>query len=175
MEVTDIDGVPTHVFSLEASRGNDSLLYIIPGSPGMAHFYVPFATRLFQLGGGAYDVSVVSHAGHSPGVYKTPLPPSQDEQGNLPQTCFPPRQIRAEENPVPRGPLHWLLHDSKDADVHRPFSSQEDFLSLPHNREYGIHSKWSVPASTVHHISISFHWHCLALGKHPRVCETSGS
>ena len=81
MEVTDINGVPTHVFSLEASRGNDSLLYIIPGSPGMAHFYVPFATRLFQLGGGAYDVSVVSHAGHSPGVYKTPLPPSQDEQG----------------------------------------------------------------------------------------------
>ena len=46
------------------------LLYIIPGSPGMGHFHVPFATKLFQLGGGTYDVSVVSHAGHSPGVYK---------------------------------------------------------------------------------------------------------
>lgn len=70
MEVTDVDGVPTHVFSLEAAVENDTLLYIIPGSPGMGHFYIPFATRLFQLGNGAYDVSVVSHAGHSPGFYK---------------------------------------------------------------------------------------------------------
>ena len=72
MEVTDVDGVPTHVFSLEAAAENDTLLYIIPGSPGMGHFYIPFATRLFQLGKGAYDVSVVSHAGHSPGFYKQP-------------------------------------------------------------------------------------------------------
>lgn len=76
MEVRDVNGVPTHVFRLEAAANNDTLLYIIPGTPGMGHFYVPFATRLFQLGEGAYDVSVVSHAGHSPGFYKQP-----DEQG----------------------------------------------------------------------------------------------
>ena len=72
MEVRDVKGIPTHVFSLQAAVTNDALLYIIPGSPGMGHFYVPFATKLFQLGGGTYDVSVVSHAGHSPGVYKQP-------------------------------------------------------------------------------------------------------
>ena len=79
MEVTDVDGVPTHVFTLAAPAGNDSLLFIVPGSPGMGHFYVPFATRLFQLGGGAYDVSVVSHAGHSPGVYKHPASQGSEE------------------------------------------------------------------------------------------------
>ena len=61
----EVDGVPTHVFSLEATAENDTLLYIIPGSPGMGHFYIPFASRLFQLGKGAYDVSVVSHAGQT--------------------------------------------------------------------------------------------------------------
>ena len=78
MEVRDVNGVPTHVFTLEAVSRNDSLLYIVPGSPGMAHFYVPFATRLFQLGRGAYDVSVVSHAGHSPGFCREPPP---EEEG----------------------------------------------------------------------------------------------
>ena len=80
MEVRDVNGVPTHVFSMKATSGNETpLLYVVPGSPGMAHFYVPFATRLFQLGGGAYDVSVVSHAGHSPGVYRRPPPGASDE------------------------------------------------------------------------------------------------
>ena len=36
----------------------------------MAHFYVPFANKLFALGEGKFDVSVISHAGHSPGHYK---------------------------------------------------------------------------------------------------------
>ena len=67
MQVEDVDGVPTHVFSLKTKARNNALLLVVPGSPGMSHFYVPFATRLFQLGDGAYDVAVVSHAGHSPG------------------------------------------------------------------------------------------------------------
>ena len=63
-----MNGVPTHVFSLQSRAKNSALLLVVPGSPGMGHFYVPFASRLFQLGNGSYDVSVVSHAGHSPGV-----------------------------------------------------------------------------------------------------------
>ena len=67
----DVNGVPTHVFCLKSNIKNDALLLIVPGSPGMAHFYIPFAARLFELGRGAYDVSVVSHAGHSPGITKS--------------------------------------------------------------------------------------------------------
>ena len=71
MNVEDINGIPTHVFSLKADHyarpRNSSLLLVVPGSPGMGHFYIPFATKLFELGGGRYDVAVVSHAGHSPG------------------------------------------------------------------------------------------------------------
>ena len=71
MNVEEIDGVPTHVFSLKADHcagpRNASLLLVVPGSPGMGHFDIPFATKLFALGEGRYDVSVVSHAGHSPG------------------------------------------------------------------------------------------------------------
>lgn len=71
MNVEDINGVPTHVFSLKADHyarpRNSSLLLVVPGSPGMGHFYIPFASKLFELGRGRYDVAVVSHAGHSPG------------------------------------------------------------------------------------------------------------
>ena len=71
MNVEDINGIPTHVFSLKADHyagpRNSSLLLVVPGSPGMGHFYIPFATKLFELGRGRYDVAVVSHAGHSPG------------------------------------------------------------------------------------------------------------
>lgn len=78
MDVKQVAGVPTHVYSLSNSEGSSDagpdcqppLAVIIPGSPGMGHFYVPFASRLFQLGQGKYDVAVVSHAGHSPGHYK---------------------------------------------------------------------------------------------------------
>ena len=71
MNVEDVNGIPTHVFSLKADHHarprNNSLLLVVPGSPGMGHFYIPFATKLFELGRGRYDVAVVSHAGHSPG------------------------------------------------------------------------------------------------------------
>ena len=79
MEVKNINGVPTHVLSLATDNEDptgtmsekNSLLLIVPGSPGIGHFYIPFATKLFHLGKGSYEVSVVSHAGHSPGHAKT--------------------------------------------------------------------------------------------------------
>ena len=70
MQVKDVNGIPTHVFSLKSHKQNDELLLIVPGSPGVGHCYIPFANRLFDLGRGDYDVSVVSHAGHSPGLIK---------------------------------------------------------------------------------------------------------
>ena len=74
----DVGGVPTHVLSLKSGSHSvggghthpPPLLVIIPGSPGMGHFYIPLANKLFSMGQGRYDVSVVSHAGHSPGHYK---------------------------------------------------------------------------------------------------------
>eukprot|EP00731_Ephydatia_muelleri_P000577 Em0001g577a len=66
-QVLDVDSVPTHVFELKSRTPNSSLLLVVPGNPGMGHFYVPFASRLFELGQGSFDVAVVSHAGHSPG------------------------------------------------------------------------------------------------------------
>ena len=74
MEVEEVNGVLTHVFSLtrDADRGvSRPLLMVVPGSPGMGHFYVPFATRLFQLARERADVCVVSHAGHSPGLRRS--------------------------------------------------------------------------------------------------------
>lgn len=76
MQVEHINGIPTHVLTLKddnlpaETSANNSLLLVVPGSPGMGHFYIPFATKLFQLGKGKCDVSVVSHAGHSPGHSK---------------------------------------------------------------------------------------------------------
>lgn len=74
MEVQLVAGVPTQVLHLrhrgQASPSKTPLLVIIPGSPGMGHFYVPFASRLFDMCEGMFDVSVISHAGHSPGHYK---------------------------------------------------------------------------------------------------------
>ena len=75
-----MNGVPTHVFSLRSRAKNSALLLVVPGSPGMGHFYVPFASRLFQLGNGSYDVSVVSHAGHSPGVPRQRSSESEEER-----------------------------------------------------------------------------------------------
>ena len=67
MQVLNVDNIPTHVFELKSLTPNPSLLLVVPGSPGMGHFYIPFASRLFELGQGSFDVAVVSHAGHSPG------------------------------------------------------------------------------------------------------------
>lgn len=73
-EVRLVAGVPTHVLSLRHNHSKGQvlppLIVVIPGSPGMGHLYNPFATKLFAIGKGQHDVSVVSHAGHSPGCYK---------------------------------------------------------------------------------------------------------
>ncbi len=81
MQVADVNGVPTHVFSLKTKVRSSSLLLVVPGSPGMGHFYIPFATRLFHLGSGAYDVAIVSHAGHSPGFSR---PSNSDQDSSEP-------------------------------------------------------------------------------------------
>lgn len=62
-----VNKIPTHVFEWKSNKKDIPLIMVIPGSPGMGHFYIPFARKLFQLGKGSYNVSVVSHAGHSPG------------------------------------------------------------------------------------------------------------
>ncbi len=80
MQVASVNGVPTHVFSLKTEVRSRALVVVIPGSPGMAHFYVPFATRLFDMGNGAYDVAIVSHAGHSPGFTR---PTANQESGSI--------------------------------------------------------------------------------------------
>ena len=71
----DINGIPTSVYSRVSlnTKGEDDssdLILCIPGSPGVAEFYVPFADHLYNLHKGTLDVCVVSHAGHSPGTKK---------------------------------------------------------------------------------------------------------
>lgn len=87
MNVEEVNGIPTHVFSLKADHytrpRNSTLLLVVPGSPGIGRFYVPFATKLFELGEGRYDVAVVSHAGHSPGHIR----PAQLDTSRPEQAC----------------------------------------------------------------------------------------
>ncbi len=75
MDLEDVAGIPTEVFSLllggeEGGSTNVPLVLVIPGSPGVGCFYKPFATKLYDLGGGNFEVVVLSHAGHSPAHYK---------------------------------------------------------------------------------------------------------
>jgi len=76
MNVEDVGGIPTHTFFLsnegKGDRAGVPLVVVVPGSPGMGSFYMPFANKLFELGRGNLDVVVVSQAGHSPGHYKQP-------------------------------------------------------------------------------------------------------
>lgn len=66
-----VNKIPTHVFEWTSNKKEVPLIMVVPGSPGMGHYYIPFARKLFQLGKGSYNVSVVSHAGHSPGHRRT--------------------------------------------------------------------------------------------------------
>ena len=61
-----IRGIPTHTVRFLAP-GADSLVLIVPGNPGVAQLYLPFARRLAALGEGRLSVAVASHAGHAPG------------------------------------------------------------------------------------------------------------
>ena len=80
MQVIDVNGVPTQVYRLRGKPESSSLVLVVPGNPGVAHFYVSFATRLFQLGKERYDVAVLSHAGHSPGVSRVVPSSAHSEQ-----------------------------------------------------------------------------------------------
>uniref|UniRef100_F6UPQ7 Lipid droplet-associated hydrolase n=1 Tax=Callithrix jacchus TaxID=9483 RepID=F6UPQ7_CALJA len=40
------------------------LIFIIPGNPGFAGFYVPFAKALYSLTNRRFPVWIISHAGH---------------------------------------------------------------------------------------------------------------
>ena len=74
VQTKSIRGVPTHVIELPASRIHHGLpptVLVVPGSPGAGHFYLPFAQRLQELFQRQTNIAVVSHAGHSPGWYRT--------------------------------------------------------------------------------------------------------
>ena len=72
LQTCTVKGVPTHVYSrlsLYESSGS-CLVLCVPGSPGMAQFYVPFVDSLYDKHNGKVDVCVLGHVGHSPGVKK---------------------------------------------------------------------------------------------------------
>ncbi len=67
MDLEDVAGISTEVFSLllggeEGGSTNVPLVLVIPGSPRVGCFYKPFATKLYDLGGGNFEVVVLSHA-----------------------------------------------------------------------------------------------------------------
>ena len=73
LTVSSINGVPTDIYSRISStttKNGSSLLLCVPGSPGVAGYYVPFVDHLYHLHKGTVDVCVISHAGHSPGFGK---------------------------------------------------------------------------------------------------------
>ena len=132
MNVEEINGIPTHIFSLKADHyarpRNNSLLLVVPGSPGMGHFYIPFATKLFELGQGRYDVAVVSHAGHSPGHIR----PSQVDPSR-PKDVQSNRSIASNTEEDSHGGRDWYSLEDQIAhklDYIRKHASNKDSLFL---------------------------------------------
>lgn len=74
--VAPVSGRPTQQLR-HTAPGADTLVLIVPGNPGAARFYVPFAQRLFELGQGRWHVAAAGHLGQAP-----PLPPPA-EQGHF--------------------------------------------------------------------------------------------
>ena len=66
LTTTPIAGIPTSTIRHLAPDAT-ALVLIIPGNPGVAQLYAPFAAHLFSLGSGRLSVAVASHAGHAPG------------------------------------------------------------------------------------------------------------
>lgn len=122
MQVEFINGIPTHVLSLRnddkcslnSPTTNNSLLLIVPGSPGMGHFYIPFATKLFQLGEGTYEVAVVSHAGHSPGHVK-PASTEQDGYESQAEIYSSAKDWYSLEDQIAQKMAFLQKHDKKDS------------------------------------------------------------
>lgn len=71
--VASVAGRPTQQLCLTA-EGADTLVLIVPGNPGAARFYVPFARQLFAAGGGRWHVAAAGHLGQVP-----PLPPPEGQ------------------------------------------------------------------------------------------------
>ena len=66
IEAISINGIPTttvQVFSATA----EALVLIVPGNPGVARLYLPFARQLAALSQGRLNIAIASHAGHTPG------------------------------------------------------------------------------------------------------------
>jgi len=98
LSVHSVDGVPTQVIRCTAP-GADELVLVVPGNPGVARFYAPFAEHLFRLGAGRWSVAVASHAGHAPAH-----PPPEDGHFSL------DAQIRHKLDFLDTLPPHQTIH-----------------------------------------------------------------
>ena len=56
MQVVGVHGIPTHVYCRRARSEKSPFIMVVTGSPGMAHFYIPFVDRIFELHGGRSQV-----------------------------------------------------------------------------------------------------------------------
>ena len=61
-----INGVPTTTVRCICPTA-EALVLVIPGNPGVAQLYAPFAEHLVAASAGRLSVAVASHAGHAPG------------------------------------------------------------------------------------------------------------
>ncbi len=66
IECLSIGGVPSTTVQIFRPQA-DALVLIVPGNPGVARLYLPFAQQLSALGQGRLNIAVASHAGHAPG------------------------------------------------------------------------------------------------------------
>lgn len=72
VRLTTINRTPTHVVEATSfcTPQRAPNVVVVPGSPGMGHLYVPFVRKLHELCNRRVNLSVVSHAGHSPGNFR---------------------------------------------------------------------------------------------------------
>lgn len=65
-DITNIDGIPTHIYQLGDAFSSTQSIVIIPGNPGLGGFYIPFAHQLYNLFNEKISILIISQAGHSP-------------------------------------------------------------------------------------------------------------
>ncbi|MEL6345715.1 MAG: alpha/beta fold hydrolase [Myxococcota bacterium] len=102
-ETIHLNGAPVRHFRLPGAPAAGAAL-VVPGSPGMVSFYVPFLRRLHQRSDQALTVAAASHVGHSPGVR------CDGERGwfNLDDQVKNHRRYLDEQ--MPDGPVHLIGH-----------------------------------------------------------------
>lgn len=59
-----IGGIETQFFVVAARKRRRNLVVVIPGNPGVGHFYIDFARALYAHSDERDDVVICSHAGH---------------------------------------------------------------------------------------------------------------